>query len=47
VAAGDLDGDGTLDSAAEVEAALAAGAAVDVGVVAQFVCPVIPFPSNE
>lgn len=47
VAAGDLDGDETLDSAAEVEAALAAGAAVDVGVVAQFVCPVIPFPANE
>lgn len=46
VAAGDLDGDQTLDSAAEVEAALAAGAAVDVGVVAQFVCPVIPFPAN-
>jgi hypothetical protein len=47
VAAGDLDGDGTLDSAAEVEAALAADAAVDVGVVAQFVCPVIPFPANQ
>ncbi|HEU4540499.1 MAG TPA: hypothetical protein VFR23_05180 [Jiangellaceae bacterium] len=47
VAAGDLDGDGVLDSVTEVEAALAAGAAVDEGVVAQFVCPVIPFPANE
>ncbi|HEX6233549.1 MAG TPA: hypothetical protein VFZ63_10530 [Jiangellaceae bacterium] len=46
VAAGDLDGDGVLDSAAEVEAAIAAGAAVDIGVVAQFVCPVIPFPGR-
>ena len=46
VAAGDLDGDGVLDSAAEVEAALASGAAVDVGVVNQFVCPVIPFPGS-
>jgi hypothetical protein len=47
VAAGDLDGDGVLDSAAEVGAAMDAGAAVDVGVVAQFVCPVIPFPANR
>lgn len=46
VAAGDLDGDGIIDSAAEVDAAVAAGAAVDTGVVAQFVCPVIPFPEN-
>jgi hypothetical protein len=46
VAAGDLDGDGVLDSAAEVDAALAAGAAVDTGVVKQFVCPVIPLPGG-
>jgi hypothetical protein len=46
VAAGDLDGDGVLDSSAEVEAALTAGATVDVGVVNQFVCPVIPFPGQ-
>jgi len=35
-----------LDSFAEVHAALAAGSAEDGGVVKQFVCPVIPFPSN-
>ena len=46
VAAGDLDGDGVLDSAAEVDAALAAGTAVDTGVVKQFVCPVIPLPGG-
>jgi hypothetical protein len=46
VADGDADGDGVLDSFAEVEAALAAGSAVDNGVVKQFVCPVIPFPRN-
>jgi hypothetical protein len=42
VAAGDIDGDGVLDSDAEVDAALGAGAAVDAGVVRQFTCPVIP-----
>jgi len=46
LADGDLDGDGVLDSFAEVHAALAAGSAEDGGVVKQFVCPVIPFPSN-
>ena len=46
VTAGDLDGDGVLDSAAEVDAALAAGAAVDLGVVRQFECPVIPLPAS-
>lgn len=44
VSAGDLDGDGVLDSEEEVEAAIAAGAAVDAGVVKQFVCPSIPLP---
>ena len=39
--AGDLDGDGVLTSEAEVDAAVAAGAAVDTGVVRSFVCPVI------
>lgn len=43
---GDLDGDGVLDSSAEVDAALAAGTAVDTGVVKQFVCPVIPLPGS-
>lgn len=42
LSAGDTDGDGVLDSAAEVGAALTAGAATDVGVVKQFECPVIP-----
>lgn len=46
VADGDLDGDGVLDSAEEVAAALAAGSAVDEGVVRQFECPVIPLPGN-
>jgi hypothetical protein len=44
VADGDLDGDGVLDSVAEVHAALAAGSAVDGGVVKQFECPAIPLP---
>lgn len=42
LAAGDLDADGVLDSDAELAVATAAGAAVDAGVVASFVCPVIP-----
>ena len=44
VAAHDTNGSGDLDSAAEVQAALAdpgAGGATDVGVVKMFVCPVI------
>jgi len=41
VAAGDTNGSGNLDSDAEVLAAIAAGAAVDNGVVKRFVCPVI------
>jgi hypothetical protein len=47
VAAHDSNGSGDLDSAAEVEAALAdpgAGGATDQGVVKQFVCPVIKLP---
>jgi hypothetical protein len=46
LADGDADGDGALDSAAEVSAALAAGSAVDMGVIKQFECPVIPLPAN-
>lgn len=46
VADGDLDGDGVLDSAEEVAAALAAGSAVDEGVVKQFECPAIPLPGH-
>lgn len=44
VAAHDTNGSGDLDSAAEVQAALAdagAGGATDTGVVQEFVCPVI------
>jgi hypothetical protein len=43
---GDLDNNGILDSDAEIEAAIAAGDATDIGVVRQFVCPVIPLPRN-
>jgi hypothetical protein len=44
LADGDLDGDGVIDSVAEVQAALQAGSAVDGGVVKQFECPAIPLP---
>jgi hypothetical protein len=47
VATGDADGDGVLDSVAEVDAALAAGSAIDGGIVKQFECPAIPPPSNR
>jgi hypothetical protein len=43
---GDVDGDGVLDSAEEVRAAIAAGSATDAGVVKQFECPAIPLPRN-
>ncbi|HEX6075029.1 MAG TPA: hypothetical protein VFZ32_07170 [Micromonosporaceae bacterium] len=43
---GDLDGDGVFDSAEEVAAALAAGSAVDAGVVKQFECPAIPLAQS-
>jgi hypothetical protein len=33
-----------IDSTGEVHAAPAAGSAVDLGVVKQFVCPAIPLP---
>jgi hypothetical protein len=41
VMAFDANGSGDLDSDEEVEAALAGGAATDIGVVKSFVCPVI------
>lgn len=47
LAAGDLNGNGVLDSATEVNAALASGTATDIGVVKQFECPVIPLPSGH
>jgi hypothetical protein len=37
----DTNGSGNFDSASEVETALAASAATDVGVIKSFVCPVI------
>jgi hypothetical protein len=37
----DANGSGDFDSSAEVQAALAAGAAVDTGIVKSFECPVI------
>ena len=46
VAAFDTNGSGNFDSAEEVEAAIAAGAATDLGVVKRFVCPAIPLPSR-
>jgi hypothetical protein len=41
VAAYDANGSGDFDSEAEVAAAIAGGAATDIGVVKSFVCPVI------
>ncbi len=47
LAAGDLDHDGVLDSEAEVRAAIDAGAAIDNGVVSEFVCTVVKLPANQ
>ena len=47
VAAHDANGSGDFDSAAEVEAAIAAGDATDTGVVKSFVCPVIKVAMNN
>lgn len=50
IAAHDMNGSGDLDTAAEVEAALAdpgPGGATDTGVIAQFECPVIPVPHGR
>ena len=46
LAAHDADGSGDFDSAAEVEAALADGTAVDQGIVRQFVCTVVRIPGR-
>ena len=46
VAAFDANGSGNFDSAEEVEAAIAAGAATDLGVVKRFVCPAIPLAGS-
>ena len=40
----DANGSGDFDNAAEVQAALAGGAATSLGVVKSFECPVVPLP---
>jgi hypothetical protein len=40
----DANGSGDFDSNEEIEAAIAAGAATDTGVLRIFECPVIPLP---
>src|SRR6476661_4582434 len=47
LAAGDHDGNGVLDAADEVQAAIGAGALVDGGVVKYFVCTVNPVPHGR
>ncbi len=46
VAMYDTNGSGDLDSDEEAAAALAGGAATDIGVVKWFECPVIPLPQS-
>jgi hypothetical protein len=46
LAAFDTNHSGDFDSDAEVDAALDAGAATDIGVVKSFVCPVIKLPGS-
>ncbi|MFZ0014923.1 MAG: hypothetical protein WAL25_12510 [Acidimicrobiia bacterium] len=45
--AADTNDSGDLDSAAEVQAAIASGDAIDHGVVKYFECPVIPVPASR
>jgi hypothetical protein len=47
LAAGDLDGNGVLDSTDEVVAAFTAGTAVDDGIVKYFVCTINKVPANR
>ncbi len=47
VAAGDLDGNGVLDSADEIDAALASGTLVDDGIVKYFVCTLNKVPARH
>jgi hypothetical protein len=42
----DANGNGVVDSTAELDLALAAGTAVDTGVVKSFECPAIPLPGR-
>ena len=46
VAAYDTNGSGDFDSDEEVAAAIAGGAATDLGVIKSFVCPVIHIPGS-
>jgi hypothetical protein len=46
VASYDSNGSGDLDSDEEVAAALAGGAATDIGIIKSFECPVIPLPRS-
>ena len=46
VAQFDTNGSGNFDSDEEVAAALAAGAATDIGVIKSFECPVIHVPHS-
>jgi hypothetical protein len=46
VAVHDANGSGNFDSDEEVAAALASGAASDIGIVKMFECPVIPLPRS-
>ena len=46
LAAYDANGSGDFDSAAEVQAAIAGGAAIDLGVVKRFECPLIQIPGS-
>lgn len=45
--AADSDGNGLIDSAAELEAALEAGDLIDNGIVKYFECPVIRVPAGQ
>jgi hypothetical protein len=42
----DTNGSGNLDSDEEIAAAIAGGAATDIGVIKSFECPVIPLPRS-
>jgi hypothetical protein len=46
VAAFDTNDSGNIDSDEEIDAALTAGAATDIGIVKSFVCPAIPVPGS-
>lgn len=47
LAAGDLDGNGVLDSAAEIQAAMASGTLGDDGIVRYFVCTLNKVPTGH